>query len=397
MDGKQLKNSILQWAIQGKLVPQNPKDEPASKLLERITAARNESTQTQSKGAKSKKSALTSRIYRENGVWYEQIGNAEPKDISDDIPFEIPESWTWCRLGDLLTDTSAGKSPQCESRPRKDNEWGVIKTTAIQDGYFLEKENKVLPSKFGSIKDEQVIHKGDLLITRAGPRNRTGILCLVENEPVNLILSDKTVRLSYVRDYVSPRYIMLYLRSSFGQDEIEKNMVGMASSQVNISQDKMKTFLIPIPPLAEQKRIVAKLEQVLPLADEYGAAQEQLDKLNKELPEVLKKSILQQAIQGKLVPQNPKDEPAQKLLERITAARSEANQSKGAKSKKSTPTSRIYCENGTWYEQIGNAEPKDISDEIPFDIPTSWVWTRMGNIGSWGAGATPAKGNPAFY
>ncbi len=397
MDGKQLKNSILQWAIQGKLVPQNPKDEPAQKLLERIAASRNESTLSLLKGAKSKKSAPTSRIYRENGVWYEQVGNAEPKDISDDIPFEIPENWAWCRLGDLLTDTSAGKSPQCESRPRKDNEWGVIKTTAIQDGYFLEKENKVLPSKFGSIKDEQVIHKGDLLITRAGPRNRTGILCLVENEPVNLILSDKTVRLSYVRDYVSPRYIMLYLRSSFGQDEIEKNMVGMASSQVNISQDKMKTFLIPIPPLAEQKRIVAKLEQVLSLADEYGAAQEQLDKLNKELPETLKKSILQQAIQGKLVPQNPKDEPAQKLLERITAARNESILPKGAKSKKSAPTSRIYCENGIWYEQIGNAEPKDISDEILFDIPTSWVWTRMGNIGSWGAGATPAKGNSAFY
>ena len=401
MNGAQLKNSILQWAIQGKLVPQNPKDEPASKLLERIAAIRHsEQSEESSKRSKKTSKTPTSRIYRENGVWYEQVGNAEPKDISDDIPFEIPENWAWCRLGDLLTDTSAGKSPQCESRPRKDNEWGVIKTTAIQDGYFLEKENKVLPSKFGSIKDEQVIHKGDLLITRAGPRNRTGILCLVENEPVNLILSDKTVRLSYVRDYVSPRYIMLYLRSSFGQDEIEKNMVGMASSQVNISQDKMKTFLIPIPPLAEQKRIVAKLEQVLPLADEYGAAQEQLDKLNKELPETLKKSILQQAIQGKLVPQNPKDESAQKLLERIASSRhSEQSEESSKRSKKisKNPTSRIYCENGTWYEQIGNAEPKDISDEIPFDIPASWAWTRMGNIGLWGAGATPAKGNPAFY
>ena len=141
------------------------------------------------RGAKATKQSKDtfSRIYRENGVWYEQVGNAEPKDISDDIPFEIPENWAWCRIGNLLTDTSAGKSPQCESRPRKDNEWGVIKTTAIQDGYFLEKENKVLPSKFGSIKDEQVIHKGDLLITRAGPRNRTGILCLVENEPVSTI------------------------------------------------------------------------------------------------------------------------------------------------------------------------------------------------------------------
>ena len=362
MDGKQLKNSILQWAIQGKLVPQNPKDEPASKLLERIAAIRHsEQSEESSKRSKKTSKTPTSRIYRENGVWYEQVGNAEPKDISDDIPFEIPENWAWCRLGDLLTDTSAGKSPQCESRPRKDNEWGVIKTTAIQDGYFLEKENKVLPSKFGSIKDEQVIHKGDLLITRAGPRNRTGILCLVENEPVNLILSDKTVRLSYVRDYVSPRYIMLYLRSSFGQDEIEKNMVGMASSQVNISQDKMKTFLIPIPPLAEQKRIVAKLEQVLPLADEYGAAQEQLDKLNKELPEALKKSILQQAIQGKLVPQNPKDEPAQKLLEKIRKEK------------------EVLVKQGKLKKKDSECNPI-LEEEIPFEVPSGWVWARFEDL-----------------
>ena len=106
MDGKQLKNSILQWAIQGKLVPQNPKDEPASKLLEHIAASRNESALSQSKGAKSKKSAPTSRIYRENGVWYEQVGNAEPKDISDDIPFEIPENWAWCRFSQVISIAS---------------------------------------------------------------------------------------------------------------------------------------------------------------------------------------------------------------------------------------------------------------------------------------------------
>ena len=116
MDGKQLKNSILQWAIQGKLVPQNPKDETASKLLERIAAARNESTLSQSKGTKSKKSAQTSRIYRENGVWYEQVGNAEPKDISDDIPFEIPENWAWTRMGNIGS-WGAGATSQDISHP----------------------------------------------------------------------------------------------------------------------------------------------------------------------------------------------------------------------------------------------------------------------------------------
>ena len=101
MDGKQLKNSILQWAIQGKLVPQNPKDEPAQKLLERIAQSRH--SERSAKGTKSKdpgrkKTAPSSRIYRENGVWYEQVGTATPKDISDEIPFEIPENWAWCRV-----------------------------------------------------------------------------------------------------------------------------------------------------------------------------------------------------------------------------------------------------------------------------------------------------------
>ena len=151
--------------------------------------------------------------------------------------------------------------------------------------------------------------------------------------------------------------------------------------------------MVPLPPLAEQKRIVAKLEQVLPLAEEYGAAQEQLDKLNKELPEALKKSILQEAIQGKLVPQNPKDEPAQKLLEKIAHSRHSERSEESSKGSKKTSLrgakatkqskdsySRIYRENGFWYEQIGSAAPKDITDEIPFEIPETWAWSRLGDI-----------------
>ena len=156
-----------------------------------------------------------------------------------------------------------------------------------------------------------------------------------------------------------------------------------STAQKNINIDILSKIFFPLPPLAEQKRIVAKLEQVLPLAEEYGAAQKQLDKLNKELPEALKKSILQQAIQGKLVPQNPKDEPAQKLLERIAFCRhSEQSEESSKRSKKTTknPTSRIYCENGTWYEQIGNSESKDISEDIPFEIPENWTWCRWGDL-----------------
>ena len=373
MDGKQLKNSILQWAIQGKLVPQNPKDEPASKLLERITAARNESSQTQSKGAKSKKSAPTSRIYRENGVWYEQVGNAEPKDISEDIPFDIPNNWTWCRWGDLSDSIQYGyNAPALES--------GRIKMVRISDIHDNKIEWDNVP--YCQIKETDIptylLQKNDILFARTG--GTVGKSYLVGDVPTEAVYAGYLIRTRYNADLLNPQYLKFFMESSLYWEQLHEGTI--ATAQPNCNGKTLGKMLLPLPPLAEQKRIVAKLGQVLPLADEYGTAQEQLDKLNKELPEVLKKSILQQAIQGKLVPQNPKDEPAQKLLERITVARSESSQPKGAKSKKFAPTSRIYCENGTWYEQIGNAEPKDISDEIPFDIPASWVWCRLDCLGT---------------
>ena len=250
---KQLRNSILQMAVQGKLVHQDPDDEPASVLLARIHAEK----QRLITEGKIKKDKHESIIFRRDNSHYEKCGSEEVC-IDDIIPFDLPESWEWIRLSAVLTSTDAGKSPQCESRPRMGEEWGVIKTTAIQDGYFLEDENKVLPDKF-SVAEAMVVHQGDLLITRAGPRNRTGVLCVVEHEPKNLILSDKTVRLSYLNGYIDPHYIMTALSSPAMQFFVIDSMSGMAASQVNISQDKMKTFLLPLPPVKEQARIVAEV------------------------------------------------------------------------------------------------------------------------------------------
>ena len=391
MDGKQLKNSILQWAIQGKLVPQNPKDEPASKLLERLAAVRHsERSEESSKRSKKTSKTPTSRIYRENGVWYEQVGNAEPKDISDDIPFEIPENWAWCRLSylvSLLSDGIHGTPVYCDNGP-----YYFINGNNLRDCKIIIKDSTKRISADEYEKYKKPLNENSILVSINGTIGNIGYY---NGEPI--ILGKSACYFNLLLNELK-EYITTCLKSSYFLLYALDNATG--STIKNVSLKAMNDFLIPLSPLAEQKRIVAKLEQVLPLADEYGAAQEQLDKLNKELPEALKKSILQQAIQGKLVPQNLKDEPAQKLLERIASSRhSEQSEESSKRSKKTTknPTSRIYCENDTWYEQIGNSEPKDISDEIPFDIPASWVWTRMGNIGSWGAGATPAKGNPAFY
>ena len=376
MDGKQLKNSILQWAIQGKLVPQNPKDEPAQKLLERIAASRNGDVSPWSEAIgsskNSKKSLSTSlrgpckgtkqsknppsRIYCENGVWYEQVGTATPKDISDEIPFEIPETWAWCRLKDVVKQISAGgdKPEKCVKTPTEECNIPIYSNGETNEGLY------------GYTNVARIFEPS---LTVSG-RGTIGYTCVRRTPYVPIvrlitIIPTEIVTLEYLQKALS----VLIVQAA-----------GIGTSIPQLTVPMLAPQLFPLPPLAEQKRIVAKLEQVLPLAEEYGAAQEQLDKLNKELPEALKKSILQEAIQGKLVPQNPKDEPAQKLLERITDARSESSQPKGANSKKSTPTSRIYRENGVWYEQIGNTDPKDISDEIPFDIPTSWLWCRVGNV-----------------
>ena len=382
MDGKQLKNSILQWAIQGKLVPQNPKDEPASKLLERIEASRNESTLSLPKGAKSKKSAPTSRIYRENGVWYEQIGNAEPIDISEDIPFEIPENWAWTRVSQVMDVKGGKRIPLGSSWTKEKTDHIYIRVTDMKNGTIVDRDLRYITNNIYEKIKNYTISKHDLYITVAGTIGAVGD---VPEKFDGMNLTENANKLTDIG--ADKDYIVKCFSSPFVQSQFKALTNQMAQPKLSIRN--VLTTLFPLPPLAEQKRIVAKLKQVLPLADEYGAAQEQLDKLNKELPEALKKSILQQAIQGKLVPQNPKDEPAHKLLERITAARSEANQPKGAKSKKSAPTSRIYCENGTWYEQIGNAEPEDLSDEIPFDIPASWVWCRFNSICDIARGGSP--------
>ena len=373
MDGKQLKNSILQWAIQGKLVPQNPKDEPASKLLERITVARNECAQP--KGSKSKKSVPTSRIYRENGVWYEQLGNAEPKDISDDIPFEIPDNWAWTNINSIARIVTDGEhlTPQ-----RVDSFQGFYLLSArnILDGKIsLDSVDYVDQSEYNRIANRCNPSRNDILISCSGSVGRVAVVnddnCYV------MVRSAAMIRVVELDSY----YLMYALQSPCLQEQIQSK--SKQTAQANLFQAAIRSLFIPIPPLAEQKRIVAKLEQVLPLAEEYGAAQEQLDKLNKELPEALKKSILQEAIQGKLVPQNPKDEPAQKLLEKIALSRhSEHSEESSKRSKKASKdqSSCIYRENDVWYEQIGSATPKDITDEIPFDIPENWAWCRLKDV-----------------
>ena len=323
-------------------------------------------------------------------MWYEQVGTATPKDISEDIPFEIPENWAWCRLKDLASFLNGDRSKNYPNKSEYvSNGVPWINTGHITPAGYLSAEtmNYISEEKFNSLGGG-FIASGDLVYCLRGATY--GKIARVEPYDRGAIASSLMIIRPVVTDV--REYIFLLLRTPYAKQQL--NIYANGAAQPNLAAKDIEKYFIPLPPLAEQKRIVAKLEKVLPLADEYGAAQEQLDKLNKELPEALKKSILQQAIQGKLVPQNPKDEPAQKLLEKIALSRhSEHSEesSKGSKKTSKDQSSRIYRENGVWYEQIGTATPKDISDEIPFEIPETWAWCRLGNCSDYAASKEKAK------
>ena len=365
MNGAQLKNSILQWAIQGKLVPQSPKDEPAQKLLERIAASRNESSLSLPKGTSStslrgpckgtkQSKNPPSRIYRENGVWYEQIGTATPKDISDEIPFEIPENWAWCRVSQVMDVKGGKRIPLGNSWMKTVTKHIYIRVTDMKNGTIIDRDLRYISDDVYEKIKNYTISKNDLYITVAGTIGAVGI---VPEKFDNMNLTENADKITNI--CIDKDFIVKCFNSPFVQSQFKALTNQMAQPKLSIRN--VLTTLFPLPPLAEQKRIVAKLEQVLPLAEEYGAAQEQLDKLNKELPEALKKSILQEAIQGKLVPQNPKDEPASVLLAKIQKEK-EALVKQGKLKKKDLESTQIN------------------EEEIPFELPMGWVWARFEDL-----------------
>ncbi|SDZ73238.1 restriction endonuclease subunit S [Psychroflexus halocasei] len=269
---KSLRESILQLAVQGKLTANWRKKnkispfggaggiESASELLKRITAEK-------------KRLIDEKKIKKEKPL---------PKITEDEKPFELPEGWVWCRLMELLLYSDAGKSPNCEKRQVSGKEWGVLTTTSIQKNRFDENKNKVLPASF-KINKQQIVKSGDILITRAGPINRTGIACKVDKINYNLILSDKTIRLKYIENTLDPDFVVTALNSQKIRRLLLNKMIGMASSQVNISQKNIKSIFIPLPPLEEQKAIVKIVDELMAYCDGLERDIEQRDSLLEDL------------------------------------------------------------------------------------------------------------------
>lgn len=377
MTAQQLKNSILQMAVQGKLVPQDPGDEPASVLLQRIKAEKQELIKT----GKIKKDKKSSEIFRGAThnlpyAYCEQIGK-EIRDISDEIPFEIPESWEWVRLGIISTYNQAKQ--KINAKDADVSIWGLD----LED---LEKGGRLLVKKTvgerKAVGDKTIFTKGDVLYSKLRP-----YLLKILVAPDSGICTPEIVPFT-VYGGISAEYIVNFLKSPYVDGLVNGETYGIKMPRAGT--DTMISLLVPLPPLSEQHRIVAKIEELLPYIERYGKAEEHLTTLNTTFPEALKKSILQEAVQGKLVPQNPDDEPASVLLERIRAKKQELI--KQGKIKKDKHESAIITRDKIPYEIIDGKE-RCIADEVPFELPDSWCWCRLGTIFQHNTGKTLNSSN----
>ncbi|WP_370765960.1 restriction endonuclease subunit S [Haemophilus sp.] len=356
MKAQQLKNAILQLAIQGKLVPQDPNDEPASVLFEKIQAEK-EKLIAEGKIKKTKKTS-----------------DKRPLDVEVDVPFEIPDSWEWVRLGDI-GETNIGLTYKPSDISSKGTI--VLRSGNIQKDKInlsdIVKVNLDIP-------ESKKCYKNDLLIcARNGSKKLVGKTAIIDKNGYTFGAFMAIFRSRF------NHYIYYYLLSPLFRNEFD----GISTTTINqITQENLNNRYIPFPPLNEQKRIVAKIEELLPFIDEYDKKEQKLTTLNQQFPDQLKKSILQAAIQGQLVAQDPNDEPASELIKRIQAEKERLISEK--KIKKPKVKSEIVVRDGLPYEIINGVE-RCIADELPFEIPESWCWVRLGNIGILTAGKTPSN------
>ena len=382
MTAQQLKNSILQMAVQGKLVPQDPNDEPASVLLERIRAEKERLI----KEKKIKREKNPSVIFKgADNTPYEKIGD-EVRSLADEVPFDIPDSWEWVRLGNI--SSYAETKQKVNATSADPSIWGLDLEDIEKGGRLLE--HKTVGER-RAVGDKTVFAKGDILYSKLRP-----YLLKILVAPDDGICTPEIVPFR-VYGGIDPNYIVNYLKSPYVDNLINSITYGVKMPRVGT--ETMTSLLVPIPPLEEQRRIVEKIDGVASAISAYDVAYQKTETLNSAFPETLKKSILQEAVQGKLVPQDPSDEPAEALLERIRAEKQRLI--KEGKIKKGKHESVIFRRDNSHYEKRGSEEVC-IDDELPFDIPSTWMWSRLSSIvtvlgdGIHGTPVYSANGTTAF-
>ena len=332
MTPEQLRASILQYAMEGKLVKQNPDDEPAVTLLDKIKTER-EKLVKEGKLKKPRKVQSTE---------------------DEDFKFDIPNSWSWCRLGNIIYHLTDGAHKTPKYIDTKDG----IPFLSVKD--ISSGKIDLTNTKFISQETHEVLskrcnpQKGDILLTKVGT---TGIPVIVDTD-IKFDLFVSVALLKFDDKLIDAKYFKYLLESPLVQDQVRENTKGVGNK--NWVLRDINNTLIVLPPLEEQKRIVAKIEKLMPLVDEYAESYNRLQKIDNEFEDKLKQSVLQYAMEGKLVKQNPSDGPASELIKKIENEKAElVKEGKIKKSKKL---------------------PAITDDEKPFDIPDSWEWVRLDSL-----------------
>ena len=376
MDTKALRQKILDLAIRGKLVPQDPNDEPASVLLERI---RKQKQQMVKEGKLKKKDIKNDSVIfvGEDNLHYEKFADGSVKCIEDEIPFELPEGWCWSRLVSLTAIITKGASPKWQGVDYTSSGTMFITSENVGVETLLLESPKFLPEKINEIQPRSILETHDILTNIVGASiGRTCEYTLVDSANTNQAVA--IIRLIAV-EMVS--YVVKCLNSDYCVNLMFANQVNVA--RANLSLSSLANFLIPIPPLKEMYRIIAHLDCSLRHISGIQSSEDEL----RQLILFTKTKILDLAIRGKLVPQDPDDEPPSVLLERIRAEKEELI--KQGKIKRDKKESVIFKgEDNSYYEKIGS-EVRCIDSEIPFDLPESWMFARLKHIGEVIGGGTP--------
>ncbi len=367
-----LREKVLDLAIRGKLVPQDPNDEPSSVLLERIRAEKQRMVKDGKIKAKDIKNDTI--IFKgEDNLHYEKFADGSIKCIEDEIPFEVPEGWAWCRLSQIIILYSG---QDLEPSRYNDNSIGIPYITGasnFEDGRIIINRWTDSPTTHATIDD--------LLLTCKGSGVGKMVWCNIENAHIaRQIMALRCI------DGLYKNYLEIVMLAFLSK------IVSKANGLIpGLSRDVILNMTFPLPPFNEQTQIYHKSKEILSYT-------QQVDKETEKLIDIInitKSKILDLAIRGKLVPQNPNDEPASVLLECIRAEKEELI--KQGKIKRDKKESIIFRgDDNSYYEKIGN-DIICIDEELPFDIPHNWSWCRLGNIGDWAAGSTPSRSYPEYY
>ena len=374
MTAQQLKNSILQMAVQGKLVPQDPNDEPASVLLERIRAEKERLI----KEKKIKREKNPSVIFKgADNTPYEKIGD-EVRSLADLAPFEIPSSWEWCRVGDLFSNMSGLAYKKDALAIKADKMIRVLRGGNIGEEQFYFKGDDVFISS-ELVKPELYLRKNYMITPAVSSLDHIGKIALIDKDYSDTVVGGFVLMLiPHFNDDVLSQYLLYAFAAKHHRDNCRNITHKSGQAFYNLSREQMMNLPVPIPPREEMERIIAMLKRVLPKVADYAVVDIALQNLNSSFPEALKKSILQEAVQGKLVPQDPSNEPAEALLERIRAEKQRLI--KEGKIKKDKHESVIFRRDNSHYEKRGSEEAC-IDEEIPFEVPSSWALIRLDDIG----------------